>query len=72
MKHTDATARQFVKETLDPDSAKFDIDAIAEELRDTFGTWDFSEIEGDAYWAVVAKHDREAADAPAPRTAQGS
>lgn len=72
MKHTDATARQFVKETLDPDSAKFDIDAIAEELRNTHGTWDFSEIEGDAYWAVVAKHDREAADAPAPRTAQGS
>jgi hypothetical protein len=34
-----------------------DVDAIAEEIRDTYGLIDINAIGSDEYWAIVRQHD---------------
>lgn len=56
---TDRDARQFVIAAIeagDATRAEFGIDAICAELRTLAGGWDFTEIDHDTFWAVVAKH----------------
>jgi len=34
-----------------------DVDAVAEEIRDTYGSVAIDDIDADEYWAIVAKQD---------------
>lgn len=46
-----------VSVTMGDHAGDFDIDAIVEEIRDTYGPVDIDAIDSDEYWTIIKQHD---------------
>jgi hypothetical protein len=60
---TDRDIREQVARSIDgaDESENFDVEAITDEIRSTYGLVDIDAIPAEEYWAIVAKHDRTGA-----------
>jgi hypothetical protein len=57
---TDRDIREQVGVSLQEFGGDFDIDGIVDEIQRTYGRVNIDEIESQAYWALVARHDTSA------------
>lgn len=61
--NTRTNATQYVTDAItgpsgETSAADFDIDGIVDDLYALAGSWDFDTIAHDAFWVVVAGHDK--------------